>query len=142
MANSSVRSGCVPAARASLLAGSAIAQEKAQKGVSVGAREGRGQIDATGPDLRSILRRLERRGDANLTLSARQVTGLFAGLRLTRAETKAPPAPCSRLDKFAMDGDRRLTRSECADYAERGGGRACPAHAATARPTPTREVPT
>ena len=125
MAKPSVRLlGCALAAGASLLANNAIAQEKTQKGVSVGAVERRSQIHPGGQDLLSVQQQLKRRDDARPTLSAQQMTDLFLGLdrdkdlRLSRSEIKTLPALRSRFDSFDADGDHRLSYSEFADYAD------------------------
>jgi hypothetical protein len=125
MASSSVRLlGCVLVAGASLLAGSAVAQEKAQKGMSVGAVERRSQINPSSQDLLSVQQELKRRDDARPTLTPQQLTDLFLGLdrdkdlRLTRSEIKTLPALRSRFDEFDLDGDHRLSYSEFADYAD------------------------
>lgn len=129
MAKSSVRSfGCALAAVASLAAGTAVAQEKAQKGVSVGALERHSQNQTSGQDMLSVQQQLKRRDDARPTLSSQQLTDLFLSLdhdkdlRLSRSELKNLPALRSRFDTFDLDGDHRLTYSEFADYADTAVG--------------------
>jgi hypothetical protein len=116
--------GCAWAVGAILSAGLAVAQEKAQKGVSVGAVERRSQINPGGQDLLSLQQRLKRRDDARPVLSPQQLTDLFLGfdrdhdLRLTRSEVESLPALRTRFAKYDLDGDHRLNYSEFADYAD------------------------
>lgn len=120
--------GCAWVAVAALSVGTAVAQEKPQKGVSVGAVERRSQINPSGQDLVLLQQRLKRRDDARPVLSPQHVTDLFLGLdrdrdlRLTRSEVESLPTLRARFAKYDLDGDHRLNYSEFADYADTAAG--------------------
>ncbi|WP_424682009.1 hypothetical protein [Frateuria sp. YIM B11624] len=124
MAKPSVRLlGCALAA-ASLAGGIAVAQEKAQKGVGVGAQERRSQIHTGSQDMLSVQQRLKQRDDARPVMSPQQLTDLFLGfdrnhdLRLTRSEVASLPGLRARFADYDLDHDHRLDYSEFADYAD------------------------
>jgi hypothetical protein len=109
------------------LAGPAAAQEKAQKGVSVGEIERRSQVQPSGADALSIQRDLKQRqlreGGA-AALSPQALTDLFLrldrdeDLHLSRSELMRLPALRARFAQYDLDHDHRLSYSEFADYAD------------------------
>ncbi|MEI7036755.1 EF-hand domain-containing protein [Fulvimonas yonginensis] len=105
------------------LCGVAVAQEKAQKGVSAGALERRSQHTGSQDPL-SIERRLRERDAARPRMSDQQLTDLFLALdrnrdlRLARSEVASLPVLRARFDTFDLNGNHRLDYSEFADYAD------------------------
>jgi len=120
--------GCTLAAVLSMaLACSAAAQEKAQKGVSVGELERHSQVQPSGTDALSLQQDLKQRKlrEGGVTaLPPQAVTDLFLeldrddDLRLSRSELARVPALRARFAQYDQNHDHRLDYSEFADYAD------------------------
>ena len=120
--------GCMLAATLPIaLAGSAAAQERAHKGVSVGELERHSQVRPSGADAVSLQQDLKQRklreGGAT-ALPPQAMTDLFLeldrddDLRLSRSELERLPALRARFAQYDLNHDHRLDYSEFADYAD------------------------